>query len=77
METYYTSINGYSKTVITVYNKDDLYKVVETLEFISKLLCVNLDYDINFDEKEIIVSVDDYYEFNALRRKLYDHCAIA
>ena len=76
METYYKSINGFSKTIVTVHEKDDLFKVVKTLEFISKLLCVKLDYEVNFDEKEIIVSVEDYYEFNTLRRKLYDHCEI-
>ena len=43
METYYTEINDFSKLVITVYEKDDLFKVVKTLEFISKLLCVKLD----------------------------------
>lgn len=74
METYYTEINGYPQTVITVYEKDDLFKVVKTLEFISKLFCVKLDYEVDPDEKEIIVDVTDYYEFNTLRRKLYDHC---
>lgn len=76
METYFKEINGFRKTVITVYEKDDLFKVVKTLEFISKLLCVKLDYEVNFDEKEIIISVEDYYEFKTLRRKLYDHCEV-
>ena len=76
METYYTEINDFSKLVITVYEKDDLFKVVKALEFISKLLCVKLDYEISLDEKEIIVSVEDYYEFKTLRRKLYDHCEV-
>ena len=76
MEIYYMEINGFPKTVITVYEKDDLFKVVKTLGFISKLLCVKFDYEINSDDNEIIVSVDDYYEFNTLRRKLNDHCEI-
>ena len=76
METYYTEINDFSKLVITVYEKDDLFKVVKTLDFISKFLCVKLDYEISLDEKEIIVSVEDYYEFKTLRRKLYDHCEV-
>ena len=74
METYYKEINDFSKLVITVYENDDLFKVAKTLEFISELLCVKLDYEVNPDEKEIIVGVTDYYEFNTLRRKLYDHC---
>ena len=77
MKTYYTEINGFPKTVITVCETDDLFKVVKTLEFISKLLCVKLDYYTDFDEKEIIVSVEDYYEFRTLRKKLYDHCPVA
>ena len=76
METYYTSNNGFSKTIIFVYEKDDLYKVIKTLEFISKLLCSKLDYDVDFDENEISVSVADYYEFKTLQRKLYDHCEV-
>ena len=76
METYYTEINDFSKLVITVYEKDDLFKVVKALEFISKLLCVKLDCEISLDEKEILVSVEDYYEFKTLRRKLYDHCEV-
>ena len=77
METYYSSINGNSVTVITVYNQDDLFEVVNTLEFLSKLLCVKLDYEVNLDEKEIIVYVEDYYEFISLRKKLYDHYRVA
>ena len=77
MDTYYTESDGYPKTVITVYEKDDLFKVVKTLEFISKLLCVKFDYEVNIDEKEIIVSVEDYYEFKTLQRKINDHCEVA
>ncbi len=76
METYYTSKNGFSKTIITVCNLKDLLEVINTLKFISKLLCLKLDYEVNPDEKEISVSVEDYYEFKTLQRKLYDHCNI-
>lgn len=77
MEIHYTETNGYPETVVTVYEKDDLYKVADALELISELLCVKLDYDMDFENKEVIVSVADYYEFNALRQKLYDHCPVA
>ena len=77
METYYTEMNGYPQTVITVYEKDDLFEVAKTLEFISKLLCVKLDYYADFDEKEILVDVEDYYEFKTLRKKLNEHCKVA
>ena len=77
METTYTELNGYPQTVITVYEKDDVFIVAKTLEFISKLLCVRLDYYADFDEKEIFVDVTDYYEFKTLSKKLYDHCPVA
>ena len=77
METYFTTINGSPKTVITVYEDDDLMKVADTLEFISKLLCIKLDYEIDAEGNEIVVSVEDYYEFETLQKKLYDHCEVA
>lgn len=77
MEIHYTETNGYPETVVTVHEKDDLYKVADALELISELLCVKLDYNTDFENKEVIVSVADYYEFNALRQKLYDHCTVA
>lgn len=77
METYYTSNNGLGKAIIFVYEKDDLFEVIKTLEFISKLLSLKLDYDVDFDENEISVPVTDYYEFKTLQRKLNDHCKVA
>ena len=77
MEIHYTETNGYPETVVTVYEKDDLYKVADALELISELLCVKLDYDTDSDNKEIIVSVTDYYEFKTKKKKLYDHCPVA
>lgn len=42
MEIHYTETNGYPETVVTVYEKDDLYKVADALELISELLCVKV-----------------------------------
>ena len=48
-----------------------------TLEFLEKFLCVNLSYDVDFNYNEVHVTVDDYYEYQTLRRKIFDHCCIA
>ena len=63
--------------IVTVLNPDDIFEVVKTLEFLEKFLCVNLSYDVDFNYNEVHVTVDDYYEYQTLRRKIFDHCCIA
>jgi len=48
--------------IVTVLNPDDIFEVVKTLEFLEKFLCVNLS--------KVHVTVDDYYEYQTLRRKI-------
>ena len=61
--------------VIIVHDKDNLHLVYNTLDEIERLLCKKLDVE-ETDEGDVLVDVDDYYEFLALRRKLLDYCPI-
>lgn len=61
--------------VIIVHDKNNLYLVYNTLDEIERLLCKKLDVE-ETDEGDVLVEVDDYYEFLALRRKLLDYCPI-
>ena len=61
--------------VIIVRDKDNLYLVYNTLDEIERLLCKKLNVEEN-DDGDVLVDVDDYYEFLALRRKVLDYCPI-
>ena len=63
--------------IVTVLNPDDIFEIVKTLEFLKKFLCVNLAYDVDFNYNEVHVTVADYYEYQTLRRKIFEHCSIA
>ena len=57
--------------VIIVHDKDNLYLVYNTLDEIERLLCKKLDVEEN-ENGDVLVDVDDYYEYLALRRKVLD-----
>ena len=61
--------------VIIVHDKNNLYLVYNTLDEIERLLCKKLDVEEN-ENGDVLVDVDDYYEFLALRRKVLDYCPI-
>ena len=61
--------------VIIVHDKDNLYLVYNTLDEIQRLLCKKLDVE-ETEDGDILVDVDDYYEFLSLRRKVLDYCPI-
>ena len=61
--------------VIIVHDKDNLYLVYNTLKEIERLLCKKLDVE-ETNEGDVLVDVDDYYEFLSLRRKVLDYCPI-
>ncbi len=61
--------------VVIVYDKNNLYLVYNTLNEIERLLCKKLDVEEN-EDGDVLVDVDDYYEFLALRRKILDYCPI-
>ena len=61
--------------VIIVHDKNNLYLVYNTLDEIERLLCKKLDVE-ETEDGDVLVDVDDYYEFLALRRKVLDYCPI-
>ena len=61
--------------VIIVHDKNNLYLVYNTLDEIERLLCKKLDVE-ETDDGDVLVDVDDYYEFLTLRRKVLDYCPI-
>ena len=61
--------------VIIVHDKDNLYLVYNTLDGIERLLCKKLDVE-ETEDGDVLVDVDDYYEFLVLRRKVLDYCPI-
>ena len=61
--------------VIIVHDKDNLYLVYNTLDEIERLLCKKLNIE-ETDDGDVLVDVDDYYEYLALRRKVLDYCPI-
>ena len=61
--------------VIIVHDKGNLYLVYNTLDEIERLLCKKLDVE-ETEDGDVLVDVDDYYEFLALRRKVLDYCPI-
>ena len=61
--------------VIIVHDKDNLYLVYNTLNEIQRLLCKKLDVE-ETEDGDVLVDVDDYYEFLSLRRKVLDYCPI-
>lgn len=64
--------------IITLYNPEDVYHIRNTVEEMERLLCKKLSVDEDdFDELgEIYIDVDDYYEYLAYRRLIYNHCPI-
>ena len=61
--------------VIILHDKDNLYLVYHTLEEIERLLCKKLDVE-ETEDGDVLVDVDDYYEYITLRRKVLDYCPI-
>ncbi len=61
--------------VIIVHDKENLYLVYNTLDEIERLLCKKLDVEEN-ENGDVLVDVDDYYEYLTLRRKVLDYCPI-
>jgi len=64
--------------IITLYETDNLDVIHSVLDEMKRFLCkkINVD-DSNFEEhKEIHIDVDDYYEYQAYRRLIYNYCSI-
>ena len=64
--------------IITLYDKENIYHIWNTIEEMERTLCKKLDVDEDdFDEfNEIQIEVDDYYEYLAYRRMILDYTPI-
>ena len=64
--------------IITLYDKENIYHIWNTIEEMERTLCKKLDVDEDdFDELgEIYIDVDDYYEYLAYRRLILDYTPI-
>ena len=77
MKIDFVSNNFTGNLIVTVFNLEDIFEVKKALEFIAKFLSKTLDYDVDYEYREISVTVDDYYEYLSLRRLVLDHCSVA
>ena len=64
--------------IITLYNPDNIQLIWNTIEEMEKTLCKKLNVDDDdFEEfNEIHIDVDDYYEYLAYRRLIFDYTPI-
>ena len=64
--------------IITLYDKENIYHIWNTIEEMERTLCKKLDVDEDdFDELgEIYIDVDDYYEYLTYRRLILDYTPI-
>ena len=64
--------------IITLYDKENVYHIWNTIDEMERTLCKKLDVDEDdFDEfNEIRIDVDDYYEYLAYRRIILDYTPI-
>ena len=64
--------------IITLYDKENIYHIWNTIEEMERMLCKKLSIDEDdFDELgEIYIDVDDYYEYLAYRRLILDYTPI-
>lgn len=61
--------------IILLYDDNNLELVLKTISELEKYLCKKLSVDFN-SASEILIDVDDYYEYQSLRRLVYNHCPI-
>lgn len=61
--------------IILLYDDNNLELVLKTVSELEKYLCKKLSVDFN-SASEILIDVDDYYEYQSLRRLVYNHCPI-
>lgn len=63
--------------ILIVYDENDLIHIYNTLEEIERFLCKKLDVEQDEDnELEFFIDVDDYYEYQSLRRLIYNYCPV-
>lgn len=61
--------------IVLLYDDNNLEILLKTLAELEKMLCKRLSIDFN-GASEVLIDVDDYYEYQSLRRDIYNHCPI-
>ncbi len=61
--------------IVLLYDDNNLEILLKTLAELEKMLCKRLSIDFN-GASEVLIDVDDYYEYQSLKRDIYNHCPI-
>ena len=61
--------------IVTLYDDNNLWKLLKAITEIETYLCKKLSLDFN-GSNEVLIDVEDYYEYVTLRRKILDYTPI-
>lgn len=61
--------------IVTLYDDNNLWKLLKAITEIETYLCKKLSLDFN-GANEVLIDVEDYYEYVTLRRKILDYTPI-
>ena len=61
--------------IVTLYDDNNLWKLLKAITEIENYLCKKLSLDFN-GANEVLIDVEDYYEYVTLRRKILDYTPI-
>ena len=61
--------------IVTLYDDNNLSILLNSITEIERYLCKKLSLDFN-GASEVLIDVEDYYEYVTLRRKILDYTPI-
>ena len=61
--------------IVTLYDDNNLSILLNSITEIERYFCIKLSLDFN-GASEVLIDVDDYYEYVTLRRKILDYTPI-
>ena len=61
--------------IVTLYDDNNLWKLLKAITEIETYLCKKISLDFN-GANEVLIDVEDYYEYVTLRRKILDYTPI-
>ena len=61
--------------IVTLYDNNNLSILLTSITEIERYLCKKLSLDFN-GASEVLIDVDNYYEYVTLRRKILDYTPI-
>ena len=61
--------------IVTLYDDNNLHILLNSITEIERYLCKKLSLDFN-GASEVLIDVEDYYEYVTLRRKILDYTPI-